>query len=97
QHLHPFPTRRSSDLQYAFASTYDFLIGNPNGRFRGSIFSRFNDAHRSFRDTIVGTYYQNDIHVTSRLTINAGLRYEFITVPYEKDRKSTRLNSSHDQ
>jgi Carboxypeptidase regulatory-like domain/TonB dependent receptor len=69
--------------QYSFASTYDFLIGNPNGRFRGSIFDRYNDPSRSFRDTIIGLYFQDDIHVTSRLTLNAGLRYEFITVPFE--------------
>ena len=75
------PAREAA--QYAFASTYDFLIGNANGRFRGSIFNRYNDAYRSFRDTIIGTYFQNDMHVTSRLTVNAGLRYEFITVPVE--------------
>jgi hypothetical protein len=69
--------------QYSFAGIYDFLIGNPNGRFRGSIFDSFNDAYRSFRETIVGLYYQDDVHLTSRLTINAGLRYEFITVPVE--------------
>jgi Carboxypeptidase regulatory-like domain/TonB dependent receptor len=69
--------------QYSFASIYDFLIGNANGRFRGSIFDRYNDAFRSFRDTIIGLYFQDDVHLTSRLTVNAGLRYEFITVPVE--------------
>ena len=70
-------------LQYAFNSLQDFFNANPNGRFRGTVFGGFNDAHRSFRDTIFGFYYQDDIHVTSRLTLNAGLRYEFITTPSE--------------
>src|ERR1041385_1092124 len=69
--------------QYAFLSLADFFNGNANGRFRGSIFANNNDAHRSFRDTIIGLYYQDDIHVTQRLTVNAGLRYEFITTPSE--------------
>src|SRR5262249_33806548 len=39
--------------QYAFNSIQDFFNGNANGRFRGSIVAGFNDATRSFRDSII--------------------------------------------
>jgi carboxypeptidase family protein/TonB-dependent receptor-like protein len=72
---------------YSFGSTSNFLIG-ANGvptvqRFRGSVIPCCNDAHRSFRDWIIAFYFQDDIHVTPRLTLNAGVRYEFQTVPRE--------------
>ena len=69
--------------QYSFSSIGDFFAGVPTGRFRGSITNCCNDAHRSFRDWIIGLYFQDDIHLTPRLTLNAGFRYEFITVPSE--------------
>ncbi len=31
-----------------------------------------------------GFYVQDDIHVTSRVTVNAGLRYEFATTPIDR-------------
>jgi hypothetical protein len=69
--------------QYAFRSLRDFFNANPNGRFRGTVLDCCNDAHRSFRDWIIGLYYQNDFRMTPRLTVNMGMRYEFITVPTE--------------
>ncbi|HWP86104.1 MAG TPA: TonB-dependent receptor [Terriglobia bacterium] len=72
---------------YSFNSLENFLFGQ-NGvprvqRFRGSVVPGFNDAFRSFRNNIIALYLQDDIHLTSRLTINAGLRYEFQTIPTE--------------
>jgi hypothetical protein len=68
---------------YAFNSIEDFFRANANGRFRGSILECCNDASRSFRDWIIGLYYQDDLRMTPRLTLNLGFRYEFITVPTE--------------
>ena len=52
-------------------------------RFRGAIAPGFNDAFRSFRENIISMYFQDDFRVTPRLTLNLGVRYEFITVPTE--------------
>ena len=44
---------------------------------------------RYWRFTLFGFYAQDDIQLTPRLTLNAGLRYEFATLPREKyDRDS---------
>jgi len=44
---------------------------------------------RYWRFTLLGFYAQDDIQLTPRLTLNAGLRYEFTTLPHEKyDRDS---------
>jgi hypothetical protein len=69
--------------QYAFRSVEQFFLGNANGRFRGTILDNYNDAHRSFRDWIIGLYFQDDLRITPRLTLNLGMRYEFITIPTE--------------
>jgi hypothetical protein len=38
---------------------------------------------RYWRFTLVGLYLQDDIQVSPRLTLNAGLRYEFATLPQD--------------
>jgi Carboxypeptidase regulatory-like domain len=45
------------------------------------------DPQRNIRDTRVGPYIQDDWHVTRRLTVNAGLRYEFMSNPTEAKSK----------
>jgi carboxypeptidase family protein/TonB-dependent receptor-like protein len=67
---------------YRFGSPQDFLTNNPS-LFRGTIAQGFNDPSRSFRENIIALYFQDDIKLTPRLTLNSGLRYEFITVPTE--------------
>ena len=67
---------------YTFNSIEDFFIARVN-RFRGAIAVGFNDPSRSVRENIIGLYFQDDFQVLPRLTLNLGLRYEFITVPVE--------------
>jgi carboxypeptidase family protein/TonB-dependent receptor-like protein len=38
---------------------------------------------RGFRENVTGLYFQDDINVRPGLTVNLGLRYEFISVPKE--------------
>ncbi len=44
-----------------------------------------------FRDTILGAFIQDDIKLTSRLTINAGLRWEYDGWPVEKNGEFANL------
>ncbi len=78
------PARDAGD--WSFKSISDFFAGTVN-RFRGSIVPGFNDPHRNISENIIGLYVQTDLRVKPRLTLNLGARYEFITVPVEKNGK----------
>jgi hypothetical protein len=41
------------------------------------------DSHRSYRQSVVSAFAQDFFRVTSRLTLNAGLRYDFYSNPTE--------------
>ena len=64
-----------------FSSLQNFLRGGPvvqyNALAPGSTFTRI------YRYNTYGLYFQDDMRLTSRFTLNAGLRYEFNTVPDE--------------
>lgn len=58
---------------YTFNSINDFLSGIPrtfDAVMPGS------DATRNLRQTVFGVFVQDDMRLSSRLTVNAGLRYE---------------------
>src|ERR1700723_3399175 len=65
-----------------FLSFPDFLLGQSaaeNGSGFGNVFASldgFGEFDRAYRAWEGNAYYQDDIKVTRRLTINAGLRYE---------------------
>jgi Carboxypeptidase regulatory-like domain/TonB dependent receptor len=64
----------------SYNSFPNFLKGIPltyGGPLTGS------DVNRYFLFNTLGFYAQDDYHVTSRLTVNMGLRYEFMTTPRE--------------
>jgi len=76
-----------------------FLAGNcanPNtcafSLFSGAAPGQDN-SQRSFREIDLGSYFQDDYKVSSRVTVNLGLRYDFVTDPVDKDGK---LNSITD-
>jgi len=41
------------------------------------------DSHRSYRQSVISGFAQDSFRVTSRLTVNAGLRYDFYSNPTE--------------
>ena len=50
----------------------------------------------NFRQTIVGTYFEDDAHLASNFTGNFGLRYEMATVPTEVNGRLTNLRNITD-
>ena len=55
------------------------------------------DVLRSFRQDLFGTYVQDSIRLGPHMTLNAGLRYEIVTVPVEKDGKSAAVRFADDR
>src|SRR5690606_41956651 len=88
QHLHSFPTRRSSDLGY---------VGLPLARLFATKFPTVGfDINRNriaeLRKGIDSTLeVENEVLQSVLLTSNP----TFLTPSIDQDRKSTRLNSSH--
>jgi len=58
-----------------------FLQGLPLS-YVGSA-SSMSDSHRDYRQSVVSGFAQDFLRVTSRLTVNAGLRYDFYSNPTE--------------
>ena len=87
------PAREAGN--YSFRSVEDFFANEPQ-RFRGAITPGFNDPYRSVFWDLIGLYIQDDIQVTPRLTVNLGLRYEFITIPTEKHGRLANIRGDLD-
>ncbi len=51
----------------------------------------FADENRFFIFNTYGLYGQDDWRVTQRLTVNLGLRYEFMNTPHELNNKQSRI------
>ena len=67
---------------YAFTSLEDFIRGTPN-TFEGTVPG--STTARRWRQNLFGMFVQDDFAVSNRLTLNMGVRYEFITEPKEAE------------
>src|SRR5262249_1966750 len=74
--------------EFAFSQFSDFLTNQP---FSLSAAIPSGVSERGLRQTIVGTYIQDDWRLRPNLTVNLGLRYEMTTVPTEVQGKLTVL------
>jgi outer membrane receptor protein involved in Fe transport len=75
---------------YTFANVRTFLAGTPT-RFVGVPPGA--QLERVRPNTLFGFYVQDDYRVTDTLTLNLGLRYEFYTIPAERDGLDTALRN----
>jgi hypothetical protein len=74
--------------EFSFSSLSDFLTNHP---FSLSAAIPSAISERGFRQTIVGTYLQDDWRWRPNVTLNLGVRYEMATVPTEVQGKLTVL------
>lgn len=80
------PNRNGGDFQ--FGSVTDFITNRPTSfaaLFPGS------DTRRGLRQTLLSGYLQDDIRWKPNLTVNIGVRYEFLTIPTEVNGKVALL------
>ncbi|MBI3939446.1 MAG: TonB-dependent receptor [Acidobacteria bacterium] len=54
------------------------------------------DGIRGYRQWLMGMYFQDDWRISSHLTMNLGVRWEFYTVPREVNGKVANLRSFND-
>jgi Carboxypeptidase regulatory-like domain/TonB-dependent Receptor Plug Domain/TonB dependent receptor len=71
-----------------FDSVQKFMTNQPS-KFQGGIASSL--TPRDLRQTLFGTYIQDDWRWKSNLTLNLGLRYEMATIPTEINGKLSNL------
>jgi hypothetical protein len=64
---------------YSFSSLSDLINGNVNTLAMAPL--GVNNAYRDIQETELYPYIQDQWRVTRRLTLNLGLRYEFVTNP----------------
>jgi hypothetical protein len=78
-----------SNGEFTFRSLPDFLRGTPDNFL--SLLKGQDDGSRNLKQLMVGAFVQDNYTVFSSLTLNLGLRYEFVTVPEERDGKIAAL------
>lgn len=83
-----FQGTNSFNGQIQFNTFADFLQSNP---FVVEFAPTFVNENRFYIFDTAGFYAQDDWRATQRLTVNLGLRYEFMTTPRELQGKESRV------
>ncbi len=74
----------------SFSNLHSFILGN----YRS--YTTYAPGYNSLKDELfdtIGFYGTDEFHVTPRLTLNVGLRYEFATQPNEKNGRQSYFAS----
>src|SRR5215467_4156710 len=79
-------TYLSPNTAVSGAAWATFLLGALDSTTKATYF-----APRSTKMDQYGVYFQDDVKVSRRLTLNLGLRYEYETAPSERDYRLSRL------
>jgi hypothetical protein len=73
----------NENANWTFTSFANFLAGN-SSVVTGVIPGPGKTAYRDYRQTDIAPYVQDDWRATSKLTVNLGLRWQFMTNPTER-------------
>ena len=73
---------------HSFANLEGFLRGR-SLRFIG--LTPDGDIERAWPHTLLGLYVQDEVSLTERLTLNAGLRYEYATLPRDEGNRDVNM------
>ena len=76
-----------------FRSVSDFLNGITQ---QFELAKPGSDFERHYRQNLVGAWLQDDIKASGVVTLNAGVRYEMVTTPHERDGKVSNLRNIMD-
>lgn len=76
-----------------FRSLSDFLKGTTQ---TFEVAKAGSDFERHYRQSLIGLFVQDDIALHERFTLNAGVRWEFVTSPTERDGKISNLRNFTD-
>jgi hypothetical protein len=77
-----------------FRSVSDFLSGVTQ---QFELAKPSSDFERHYRQNLIGMWLQDDVKLSGVLTVNAGVRYEFVTTPHERDGKVSNLRGIMDR
>jgi hypothetical protein len=84
----------SQDGSYAFGGLLALLAAQPTQFLARTLDSSINAG---FRQWLLGYYFQDDFRVTDRLTLNLGIRHEFVTNPTEvHNQQANLIDVAHD-
>jgi hypothetical protein len=78
---------------WRFRNVLSFLTNSNPTKFSGGVGTL---PTRNLRDTIFGTYVQDDWRLRPNLTLNLGLRYEMVTVPINTEGTLVNLRNLSD-
>jgi hypothetical protein len=79
---------------YGFEGLEEFLAGTPE-EFEATL-PQGDTPKRNLKQLLFGAYIQDNWTVRSDLTLNLGMRYEFVTVPKERDGNTGSLKHYSD-